>query len=595
MNTLEENIFQALRTYSNVHRGSGYNSRVTTELYEDSRIAVLEHLGLNKKKYSVIFCSPRYAHILTSQMEAGSYQCLSSEDVGLSVGVRAVAARRSALPRGVPPMTGGGTARLISRDWVIWTRPPERFEAGTPAVINILAFTLALKGMKANDTGQPEGDSDDPGLIRKVFGDDGLTNLKGNDLLIRLRLDLIGKDLIVTTSQGNLSYINLDNAASTRTFIPIWEAYRKALHLKSKEKKVILEHCRDIISGFLGAPLAKYDILFTSNTTEAINIAAESICKEVDGKTQPVVLNTMLEHNSNELPWRYAEGIHLERLSVDNEGFINTAELESVLQQYNEAGKYGNRRIRIVAICGASNVLGTCNDIAAIGNLAHRYGAKLLVDAAQLAAHRRVDMTDQGIDFLAFSGHKTYAPFGSGALIARKGLLSFNNDELSRIRNSGEENVAGIAALGKALELLGRIGMDVIRQEEAALTSRFLLEMKNIQGIRLHGIKDPSHPLFKNKAGVISFDFKSKMADKIAGQLSATGGIGIRAGCHCAHMIVKKTIGLNPALERIQRVIVRIFPSLQLPGIARVSLGIENSEEDVSRFTETLTAIVGKK
>ena len=124
---------------------------------------------------------------------------------------------------------------------------------------------------------------------------------------------------------------------------------------------------------------------------------------------------------------------------------------------------------------GASNVLGVFNDLAEIGRIVHRYGARLLVDAAQLVAHRKVAMESSGIDYLAFSAHKAYAPFGTGVLVARKGLLSFSPAEMERIRSSGEENVGGIAALGKALVLLQRIGLDVIQEEEQALTARALL------------------------------------------------------------------------------------------------------------------------
>ena len=131
------------------------------------------------------------------------------------------------------------------------------------------------------------------------------------------------------------------------------------------------------------------------------------------------------------------------------------------------------------------------NDLAAIARIVHRYGARLLVDGAQLVAHRKVDMDACGIDALAFSAHKVYAPFGSGALLVRKGLLSFGPVELERIQASGEENVGGIAALGKALVLLQRIGLDVIQEEEQALTRRALRGMAQVPGLTIYGIKDP--------------------------------------------------------------------------------------------------------
>ncbi len=141
-----------------------------------------------------------------------------------------------------------------------------------------------------------------------------------------------------------------------------------------------------------------------------------------------------------------------------------------------------------MAVSGASNVLGTCNDLAEISRIVHRYGARLLVDAAQLVAHRKVEMAGCGIDYLAFSAHKVYAPFGTGVLVARKGLLNFSPAELALIHSSGEENVGGIAALGKALVLLQRIGLDVIQEEEQALTGRALRGLAQDSGPQ--GLRD---------------------------------------------------------------------------------------------------------
>ena len=142
---LEQGVHAALETYANVHRGSGHNSLVSTHLYEQAREIVLEYLGLNKKKYAVIFCSPRRAEALKAQLKPGSYQSLSSQDIGLPLGVRALAVDRKALPKGAPFQAGGGTARLVSPGWVIWAKAPDRFEAGTPAIVNVIAFAVALR------------------------------------------------------------------------------------------------------------------------------------------------------------------------------------------------------------------------------------------------------------------------------------------------------------------------------------------------------------------------------------------------------------------------------------------------------------------
>jgi selenocysteine lyase/cysteine desulfurase len=303
------------------------------------------------------------------------------------------------------------------------------------------------------------------------------------------------------------------------------------------------------------------------------------------------VVNTVGEHNSNELPWRGLAGVGLVRLPVDPDGFADPAELETVLQAYNEQHRHGAERIRLVAVCGASNVLGSCNDLAEIGRIVHRHGAHLLVDGAQLVAHRKVDLAACGIDYFAFSAHKAYAPFGTGALVVRKGLLNFGADELESIRSSGEENVGGIAALGKALVLLQRVGLEVIQQEEQDLIARALRGLAEIPGLTVFGVRTPDSPRFPRRSGVIAFSLRRKMADRVAAELAEQGGIGVRFGCHCAHVLVKRMLGVSKPLEEFQRLMVNVFPRLSLPGVTRVSLGIENTPEDVEALLDVLGQI----
>ena len=196
-----------------------------------------------------------------------------------------------------------------------------------------------------------------------------------------------------------------------------------------------------------------------------------------------------------------------------------------------------------------------------------------------------------GIDYLAFSAHKAYAPFGTGVLVARKGLLDFSPAEMELIRSSGEENVGGIAALGKALVLLQRIGLDVIQEEEQALTARALLGMARVPGLKIYGIANPESPTFAHKGGVIPFDLKGVISHTVARELAARGGIGVRSGCHCAHLTVKRMLGVPPWAERLQGVILTVLRRLELPGVVRVSLGIENSEEDVDTLIRVLGGI----
>jgi selenocysteine lyase/cysteine desulfurase len=587
---LERGVFAALETYSNVHRGSGHNSIVTTALYEQARKMILEHFGLSKKKYTVIFCTPRRAEILIRQIPPQSFRNLSSHDIGLPVGVRVIAVEKRALRVGIHFESGGGTARLVSTDWVIWAKSPERYEAGTPAIINIIALTNALKLLKQLGEVSLRIADDKRLTANQILYSDELNDFCGRELLCKLNDTLIGSGLVVHTTEGNKPYINLDNGASNRTFTPVWKTVLKTWHQRMEVQLEIVDKVRKIISEFVGAPLSEYDVIFTSNTTEAINITAESFYAGVEKDT--VVLNTILEHNSNDLPWRKHDKISLVRIKADYNGFIDLKDLETLLAECNEKAVHGVRKIRLVTVSGASNVLGTFNDLEAISRIVRKYGALMLVDAAQMIAHRKVEMEKWGIDYLAFSAHKVYAPFGTGVLVARKGLLGFSPEEMEGINLSGVENPGGIAGLGKSLLLLQRIGIDLIQEEEKKLTEYALRCLSKIRGLRIYGIKDPESPDFISKGGVISFSMKKQLADKVAGTLAVRGGIGVRSGCHCAHLLVKHLVGVPPFLEQFQGFILRLFPKVSLPGIVRISFGIENNRKEIDTLISELQRIV---
>jgi len=591
---LERGVHTALETYSNVHRGSGHFSMVSTHLFEQARGIVLEYLGLSKREYLVIFSTPQRAATLLKQIEPENIHILSSQDLGLSIGIRALAIKRKTLAKGIQFETGGGTTKLISKTWIIWADSPDRFEAGTPAIVNIIAFAKALYLIKQYGKNIFLNLVPEKLTVAEILYNDELEKYSGQELLDKLRQTLIGRDVHVPTMEGLVPFINLDNSASTPTFTPVWNAFRKTMNQSEPLKQEIIHEVKSICAKAMGAPLSAYDVIFTSNTTEAINIAAESLSQGFKGDTETVVINTLMEHSSNDLPWRMIPGSSLIHLSVDTKGFVDMDELETQLIAYNQNCQFPKKRIGLVAISGASNVLGTCNNLKEISRIVHQYGAQLLVDAAQLVAHRKIDMESCGIDYLAFSAHKVYAPFGCGVLIVRKGLLNFNLAEMELIQSSGEENVGGIAALGKALVLLQRIGMDLIQEEEQALTKHALLGMAQIQGLKVYGIKDPESSGFANKVGVIVFGIKSMMANKVATELALRRGIGVRYGCHCAHIIVKHLLNVPPLLEQFQRLLLNLFPKLKLPGLARVSLGIANTKEDVDKLIEVLGEIAVK-
>ena len=175
----------------------------------------------------------------------------------------------------------------------------------------------------------------------EILYHDELEKYSGRELLDELRQTLIGRGVRVPTAEGARPYINLDNGASTPTFTPIWDAVCQTWRQPRQVQQEIIHEVKSICAEVLGAPLAAYDVIFTSNTTEAINLAAESLRNESEPGIESVVLNTLLEHNSNELPWRTIPGFSLIRLPVDAEGFVDLNELETLLRAYNQKGQHG--------------------------------------------------------------------------------------------------------------------------------------------------------------------------------------------------------------------------------------------------------------
>lgn len=590
---LEDAISKALLTYSNVHRGNGHFSKVTTHLYEKAREVVLNYLKLDKQDHTLLFLTPARAAALKMQLNEGAWQSIGIKETGLALGIEAIAVSKKVLFRIKRSDTGGGTTRLTSRNWVIWADAPDRYEAGTPAVINAIALAKALQLNEKYGKDVFRGKHNDELSCFEVLHHDDLENLAGKELLNILRHDIIGKGVQVPVSSGTKTFINLDSSASTPAFRQVWDTYKKALRQSESTGKLLVNEVKAICSDFLSAPSDDYEFIFTSNTTEALNILARNLNSEVMKGIAPVIVNSVLEHSSNDLPWRYIEGAQLLRLNADKNGFFDTAQLTQLLEKYNTGVQNDNKRVTLVALSGASNVLGTCNNIRNISSIVHNYEAKLLVDAAQLVAHRKINMFADGIDYLTFSAHKIYAPFGSGVLVARKGTLNICDEEREAVTASGEENYPGIAALGKSLLLLSRIGMNTISEAESAITARALTGMKAIKGMKLFGITEVNSQEFNSKLGVIPFNLGNKVAHTISNDLALHGGIGIRSGCHCAHIIVKRLVGMKPVFENLQWLIQKLFPNLSFPGVARISFGLGTTEEEIEELLSTFRLLAG--
>lgn len=595
IDTLKQTILKTLETYANVHRGSGHHSMVSTHLYEQARSIVLEYLGLSHSQYLVIFCSPRQAELIKNGLRPYTFTTVSSQEIGINLGVVAMAVTKRDLSKVTPPETGGGTTRLYDKNWVNWTDAPDKFEAGTPAIINVIAFARALLIAGQNGNLSVLKSNDKQLSVEEILHQDNFQGVSGWTLLTKLRENLIGRDILVPTADGDKPFINFDNSASTPTFKPILDAFHQTIFQSKEIQKNVVQEVKSICAKFVSAPLQDYEIIFTSNTTESVNIVADNLSIKRKDDIEPVLLVSMLEHSSNDLPWRNVPGLSILRLKVNNDGFWDVNELEKILDDYNKKKHFGKKRIVMVSLSGASNVLGTCNNLEEAGNLVHRYNAHFMVDAAQLIAHRKVNMKDSQIDVLAFSAHKAYAPFGCGVLVAKKGILKFDDAKLKSIKLLGEENPGGIAALGKSLLLLQRIGFDAIGETEQKLLHSTLSGLKKIEGVKIFGMNDLASKDLVHKIGVTGLDIKNMAAGAIAQKLAYRKGIGVRIGCHCAHLIVKQLAGFNFFIETLQRIVVGLFPNLTLQGFLRVSFGIQNTEEEVDILLEELENIARRE
>jgi len=341
-------------------------------------------------------------------------------------------------------------------------------------------------------------------------------------------------------------------------------------------------------------------VIFGKNTTEAIN----KLSHRLPLQPHDVVLVSTLEHHSNDLPWRARARV--EHIVADRRGDLDEDHFEALLRRH--AG-----RVKLVAVTGGSNVTGSMPDVHRLAARAHDAGARILIDCAQLAAHRAIDMRplhDPGhLDYIALSGHKLYAPFGVGALVGRRdtfeqgapdcrggGTVRFvTHDEVMwadapERDEAGSPNVLGAVALAAALRALRAIGLDRIAAHEAALVAYTLRRLAEVPGLRVFGDADPARA--HRRLGVIPFDLAGLPHALVAERLSQEHGIGLRSGCFCAHPYLAHLLRLSPAdVRRLQAVALHDGPAA-MPGLLRVSLGLYNTAQEVDQLVATLQDIV---
>lgn len=424
-----------------------------------------------------------------------------------------------------------------------------------------------------------------------------------------LRDLIVGGRVLVPTIDGAMRpYINLDSAASTPIARPIKEkvdefyewyaAVHRGSGFKSQVSSLAYEQARTQVAQFVGADLSDRCLVFVRNTTEAINRCAGLITVDEGA----VILTTLMEHHSNILTWR-KHCVHVETVSVDEHGAPLLSDLEARL-------KANQGHVKLVAISGGSNVTGVIPDVHAIARTVHAAGAMLLVDAAQLAPHRPINMGPLGapesIDFLAMSAHKMYAPLGTGVLIGPQsifegrapemvggGTVLFVSEETvlwtsaPESEEAGSPNVVGAIAMAAATRFLSEyLTWDWIIAHERDLTSYALRKLNEIPGLTIYGQNDPALP--EDRLGVIAFNLEKADHWLTAAVLSHGYGIGTRTGCFCAHPYIMRLVGIAPEnVPEIQRQ-VSCGDRRGMPGAVRISFGFYNSREDVDAVVSAL-------
>ncbi|MCX7681975.1 MAG: cysteine desulfurase [Anaerolineae bacterium] len=375
--------------------------------------------------------------------------------------------------------------------------------------------------------------------------------------------------------------VYLDNAASSQKPQVVLEAVaafyrhhyaavRRGVYTLSEEATAAYEEARDKVAAFINAP-DRRSIVFTRNTTEAINLVAHTWGRANVGPGDRILV-TEMEHHSNLLPWMLLcqeVGAELVYLPITDGGRLELPQLERLL----------DGPVRLVAVTHVSNVLGTVNPVQAIVAQAHAAGALVLVDAAQSVPHMPVDVGVLGCDFMAFSGHKMCGPTGCGVLygrvellehmppflvgggmIERVGFTGVSWASLPEKFEAGTPAIAEAVGLGAAVDYLERVGMEAIHAHEKALTAYAMESLAALPGVRLIG------PPAEERSGVIAFTVASIHPHDLAYALDRQG-IAIRAGLHCA----------QPLHER-----------LGLAATARVSFYLYNTREEVERLVSAV-------
>lgn len=376
--------------------------------------------------------------------------------------------------------------------------------------------------------------------------------------------------------------VYLDNASTTQkpravidALVRYYETYNanihRGLHTLAEEATAAYEASRAKVARFIKSPGGARGVVFTRNTTESINLVANAWGRANLGPGDEIVL-TVMEHHSNLVPWQLIareKGAIIRYVDIDEEERLRRDQIEAFI----------GPKTRIVAMVQASNVLGI-NPVAEVAEMAHRYGALMLVDGAQAVPNMPVDVGALGCDFYAFSGHKMAGPTGIGVLWARPELLESmdpflgGGEMISRVTlegstwndipwkyEAGTPNIADGIVLGAAVDYLEGLGMEKVREHEKSLAAYAIERLTALPQVTVYGPKSA-----EERVGVVSFNYGDIHPHDV-GQVLDQHGVAIRAGHHCA----------QPLMRRLGCV-----------ATARASFFVYNTQAEIDVFVEAL-------
>lgn len=420
---------------------------------------------------------------------------------------------------------------------------------------------------------------------------------------------IVGANNKIPLGNGNLvTSINFDNAATTpalypvleevNNFIPWYSSIHRGTGYKSKLSSELYEKSREVIKKFVNADLKNDTVIYVKNTTEAINKLSYRLLEK---SKKNIILSSYMEHHSNILPWRKKYNVFY--IDLDENGRLSLNDLEFKLKKYKG-------RVKLVTVTGASNVTGYINPIHKIAQLSHKYGAKILIDGAQLIPHYPIDMNHNNypnnIDYLVFSSHKMYAPFGIGVLIGPKSTFEKGDPEYTgggtvefvtpnyvkwidppSKEEAGSPNIIGVIALTSAIKTLNKVGMHLIHKYENKLTEYTVSILKKIPDVQLYCNFNNNLPYIS----VIPFNIKDIPHDVVSKALSLEAGIAVRSGCFCAQPYIQRLLKIPD--KKIDFYIQN--PNLPRPGMVRISFGSYNIYPEIHILTQMIRQIVLNK